>query len=180
MIERGSPPDPSVRTRLDCLRAAVSVALDVPYEETPHDRDKRSPYDRRSLEQAGWGAWAYERGLRWCWSRDLAPVFLPTWFACVHGHRQDRARRLSGLPVKPARKNVIHALLMEHRRLIYDPSGRTTAVHPSQIVQALWLVPVDSPGRGRGNFWRISRSPDPQVYRQAPDYTPAAAAAAAA
>ena len=154
------------RTPGDCLRAAVAVAYDLPYAETPVSRGQQPM--NAPLVGGSWLDWAVARGLRWAWSWDLAPAFLVRWIAVVDGLGEG-GRRGGG---------VIHAVAMEHGRLLYEPTeGRGPtyrAILPTDVRRAMWLLPADAPDNVAGTWWRIPHPEDtphrePGVLRHAPE-----------
>lgn len=160
----GTIPEWSERTRDDCLRASVAAAYGVPYDETP----AVSAHARNDA----WGRWALVRGLQWCASWEYAPISLPGWIAIVDGLCPDGRRRAP---------RVRHAVAMAHDQLLLEPSaagpGAYTAVLPTDVRLAMWLVPVIEQLRHRGRVWRIpngERSSErrPGIVRAVPGIRP--------
>ena len=150
----------------DCLRAAVSVAYGWPYDDTPAGDGGQHPLNT-VIAGTSWQNWALERGLRWCWSWQAAPIFQPRWIAVVDG-LGDNGRRGEG---------VIHAVAMQHAELLYEPTegrGPTyTKIHPTDVRRAMWLVPAGAPNRFTGRCWTIPHPEDcperePGVHRHTP------------
>ena len=144
-----------MRTPNDCLRAAVSAAYEIPVAEMPAPPAGSPTRVRGTLSDHGWAEWALARGLRWCWSWDVAPISLPRWLATV-----DALDTRGGKAPTPTRE-AMHCVAMEGRRLFYEPSAEEgeavyRAILPSDIRAAYWLEPVDSAGQFKGKVWRIS------------------------
>lgn len=132
------------RTPGDCLRVAVAVAYGLDYATTPaHDTVAELPMNTVLAGGSSWEGWALANGMRWAWSWEVAPICLPRWIAVVDSR---------GV-------GTLHALAMEHDRLLLDPNdGHQSAyrsVHPTQIRRAMWLLPADAPDRFRGRGWCI-------------------------
>lgn len=153
----------------DCLRAAVSVAYGWPYDDTPAGDGGQHPMNA-VLAGTSWEGWALDRGLRWCWSWQAAPIFMERWIACVPG-LDEHSRRHEG---------TLHAVAMEHRALLYEPSAGQgpswQEVGPTDVRRAMWLEPAGAPGRLTGRCWVIPHPEDcperqPGVMRHEPRRT---------
>lgn len=144
----------------DCMRLCVSAAFAAPYEDTPEifggPGSGNAPEFQRAYEQ-----WAAERGYRWWFSHDVAPVGLPRWFASV-----------------PALKGGgTHAVVMAQDRLWFDPSSLNPvavayeSVALSDVLRALWLERSETrtisqaflpiAGRPAGTGLRATRGDEP-------------------
>jgi hypothetical protein len=155
----------SQRTPDDCLRAAVSIALGVPYNDTPAVAGGKPM--STLLADGSWERWAIDNGRRWAWSWEFAPIFLKRWIAVVDGLGEG-GRRGEG---------VIHAVAMEHDRLLYEPTeGRGPtyeAILPTDVRRAMWALPARAPDRLTGRCWLITEPEDcpqrgPGVFRHEP------------
>jgi hypothetical protein len=129
------------------LRAAVSVAFDIPYARTPAVKASDPEF------WATWTFWGQDRGLALWQSREIAPIHRPRWVALVDA------------PAGP--DGALHAIAMQYDQILYDPNEGTPyerhVVHAADVRTALFFAP---PGRYRaGACWLIT-NPAPLVTQQ--------------
>jgi hypothetical protein len=97
-------------------------------------------------QAAAWETWADERGMRWWYSDELAPVGMPRWLAFVPSRQPGAA---------------LHAVVMRYGEVLYDPplgdDRPWTKVDKEDVLSARMLLRDEDPTWGRElQYWPIN------------------------
>jgi hypothetical protein len=133
------PPDRSPvyqRSRTDCLRSCVAVALGLSAEEV-------SDAPASSSESLQWPDWAAKRGLTMLRTTRLTPPYPEWWIAGV------LLRDEAGRPIRDeAGRPATHAVVMHRDTLVHDPDPMQAIARLGgtiSLVDGLTFVPATAP-----------------------------------